>query len=69
MKPDKSECICAVCENAARMYDSSVMLCRMRGVVPAGWRCRKFSYDPVKRIPPKSIKAPCLDYVDIDTDD
>lgn len=69
MKKEIDERICAMCENAAHIYDTSVMLCRMRGIVPADWKCRKFSYDPVKRVPPGRIKAPKLDFVDIDSDD
>ena len=43
---------CAYCERGAALDDKSV-LCRKKGVVPAGESCRSFKYDPFKRVPPK----------------
>ena len=42
---------CIYCENAAYLQDKEYMLCSKHGVVSAGFCCRKFSYDPLKRIP------------------
>lgn len=42
---------CAYCEEAAPLYDCDHMLCSRKGVVDAGYVCRHFSYDPLKRIP------------------
>ena len=33
--------------------DDEQVLCIKKGVVPVEGKCRKFSYDPCKRIPPK----------------
>ena len=35
------------------MLDENRMLCAKRGVVSMYYECRKFRYDPCKRIPPK----------------
>ena len=29
------------------------MICLKKGVVPGGYSCRAFRYDPLKRVPPK----------------
>ncbi|MBE6714471.1 MAG: hypothetical protein E7575_04180 [Ruminococcaceae bacterium] len=65
MKIDKSECICAFCENAVPIFDSDTVLCEKNGIVSKGYSCRHFSYDPLKRTPPRVIKSPKLDYIDI----
>lgn len=41
---------CAYCEHAVPL-DSADMLCRRRGVVGAGYNCRRYRYDPTKRQP------------------
>ncbi|MBQ4641371.1 MAG: hypothetical protein IJB47_02015 [Oscillospiraceae bacterium] len=43
---------CAYCTRAAAM-DADNVLCAKRGVVSALSSCKKFRYDPYKRIPPK----------------
>ena len=42
---------CAYCENASALQNKDHMLCSKHGVVNAGYSCRHFSYDPLKRIP------------------
>lgn len=51
------EKICLYCEHAAETYDSELMSCDIRGIVKSGFACRKFLYDPLKRIPriPKKL--------------
>lgn len=44
---------CTYCEYGTVLNDEEI-LCIKRGVVPASKACRKFRYDPCKRIPPKS---------------
>lgn len=57
---------CVYCENASLLQDKDFVLCRRHGVVNAGHSCRRFSYDPLKRIPvprkrvDKDIKLPEL---------
>lgn len=47
---------CAYCKRGALLGDDRVM-CLKKGIVSAGDSCRKFRYDPLKRIPPKPLKA------------
>ena len=42
---------CEYCAHARRAADGRVMLCQKRGVVPLYHHCRRFVYDPLKRIP------------------
>ena len=41
---------CAYCQRCAPLDEESVM-CIKR--VPAGFHCRAFKYDPLKRVPPR----------------
>lgn len=43
---------CSYCQHGTAIENDQV-LCLKRGVVSATARCRKFRYDPCKRIPPK----------------
>lgn len=43
--------VCAYCENASALHNRDFMLCKKRGVVSSGYVCRRFSYDPLKRVP------------------
>ncbi len=65
MKTDKCERICAFCEKAAPLFDEDTSLCEINGIVPKGYTCKKFSYDPLKRIPPKAQEMPTLEFIDI----
>lgn len=67
MKIDKCERICAYCELASPLFDEDTILCQKFGVVAKNYSCKKFSYDPLKRVPPKAPKLPTLEYVDIDS--
>ena len=43
---------CQYCAFSAKMGDEQ-MLCPKRGIVSTDFQCRKFRYDPIKRIPSK----------------
>ena len=43
---------CSYCSRSARLDDETVM-CIKKGVVPTGYHCRGFQYDPLKRVPPR----------------
>ncbi len=43
---------CSYCTHGA-VLDEEQVLCAKRGLVSADKKCRKFSYDPCKRIPHK----------------
>ena len=53
---------CTYCAHGTCLNDTTV-LCTKRGVVDAERSCRKFTYDPCKRIPPKP-KAPDFEKYD-----
>lgn len=46
---------CAYCAKGSRINDEQVV-CVKRGVVPASDHCGAFSYDPLKRVPPRPAK-------------
>ena len=48
----KIEKTCAYCQHGTSI-DGEQVLCAKKGVVPPCGKCRKFIYDPCKRIPPK----------------
>lgn len=66
MKIDKSERICAFCELATPLCNNDTVLCRINGVVTRDHKCKRFVYDPLKRIPPKAQTLPELEYINID---
>ena len=41
---------CAYCAHAGKIDDEQV-ICQKAGIVPASHHCRKFRYDPLKRVP------------------
>ena len=43
---------CSYCQNSTKL-NSDTILCAKRGLMPADKPCRKFVYDPCKRVPPK----------------
>lgn len=50
---------CSTCLYSA-VFSKDQYLCTKRGVVENTFSCRKFRYDPCKRIPP-AVKAPEFD--------
>ena len=42
---------CEVCQHGRLSADGSVMLCPYKGAAPLYHFCRKFVYDPLKRMP------------------
>jgi len=47
---------CAYCKRCA-VLDEERVLCMKKGVMSAGGSCGRFRYDPLKRVPPKPIRA------------
>ena len=48
---------CTYCQFAGKM-DGEHMICQKYGVVPVEHHCRKFRYDPLKRVPARPQSAP-----------
>jgi len=44
---------CTYCKFGGKISDDQV-ICQKCGIVPASHQCRRFRYDPLKRIPPKA---------------
>lgn len=61
----KIERSCAYCIFGASIDDDQI-LCAKKGVRTITDQCRKFSYDPCKRIP---VKARALDFSKYDQED
>ncbi|MBQ8509152.1 MAG: hypothetical protein IJ493_04510 [Clostridia bacterium] len=63
-KNEENECekICAFCRFASEIAGAEEMLCERRGVVGREYRCRRFVYDPLKRVPrrPPALIVPDL---------
>lgn len=49
----KIEPSCSYCLHGARL-DEDTVLCAKKGVRAVWSKCRRFRYDPCKRIPPKA---------------
>ena len=47
---------CAYCKRGANLDEEQVM-CMKKGIVSAAGACRKFKYEPLKRVPIKPISA------------
>ena len=44
---------CLWCEHGRKSEYTDEIFCRKRGVTTAGDYCRKYKYDPLKRVPEK----------------
>lgn len=44
---------CVYCVHSTKLEFSNETICKKRGVMPAREYCRKYKYDPLKRIPEK----------------
>lgn len=56
---------CAYCEHGV-ILDEEQVLCNKRGPVSISGKCRKFLYDPCKRVP---LKPKALDFVKYNQED
>jgi hypothetical protein len=46
---------CVYCRHGTKIGDNEIS-CKPRGITQPSSYCRRFSYDPLKRIPPKPVK-------------
>lgn len=56
---------CSYCQHCTKINDDQV-LCVKHGIMAINAQCRKFSYDPCKRIP---SRAKALDFSKYDRED
>lgn len=47
---------CAYCKRGVALDEDQIM-CVKKGIVSPAGSCRKFKYDPLKRVPPKPMSA------------
>ena len=48
----KIDKFCTYCIHSAKI-DENTCLCVKKGIVRSAHHCRKFKYDPLKRVPPR----------------
>lgn len=46
---------CKYCEECFQKTDEAYVLCSKNGIVGADYACRKYRYDPIKRVPAKPV--------------
>ena len=56
---------CAYCTHAAR-FDEAACVCDRKGIVPSDSSCRRFRYDPLKRVPSRQKPADFSEYDEVD---
>lgn len=59
---------CAYCLHGTPAADPKMILCKNKGVVSPYYCCRKFSYDPLMRVPRRQV-LPDLDPKDFSLED
>ncbi len=66
-KESDFEKVCALCQYASPLCEREEVLCRKYGVVAPDHTCRRFVYDPLKRVPrrPQIIPADLPDLSDL----
>lgn len=63
------EKVCAYCEYSRDTNDKEYVICTKKGVVHVMGRCRKFIYDPMKRMPKRTPSTEGkLEYVDLNSE-
>ena len=61
----KIEKCCAYCAHSGKINDSAY-LCTKKGMVSSCHQCRRFQYDPLKRVPVKNDPTDFAKYDDVD---
>ncbi len=58
-------CVCEFCEHASIINDECNVLCESRGIVNKEYKCKRFVYDPLKRVPKALPPLPKLSEEDL----
>ena len=57
-KRDIPEKACAYCENGSELINNENVLCKYKGPVSGGYKCRRFVFDPLKMsLEPRKLKT------------
>ena len=57
---------CRYCRHSRESADGRMVLCPHRGVVAPYYSCRKYRYDPLRRIPARQAVLPEYDRADFE---
>ncbi|MBE6631069.1 MAG: hypothetical protein E7623_00045 [Ruminococcaceae bacterium] len=57
--------ICMFCEHCIPINDKENVLCSKKGIVNMEYSCKKFFYDPLKRVPRPQPPLPKLNKEDL----
>ena len=60
---------CRLCAHGRMSADGEVVLCLLKGVTDPGDRCRKFDYDPLRRVPFRQPSLPTYSSADFSLED
>ncbi len=50
--------VCAICSFGTELPDGSGILCKKTGIRKPDSSCKKFEYDPLKRVPRRAPEMP-----------
>ncbi|MGN0114668.1 MAG: hypothetical protein ACI396_05035 [Acutalibacteraceae bacterium] len=42
---------CEYCANGDKSEDGTLIFCERKGILPPDYKCKKFKYDPLMRVP------------------
>ena len=60
---------CEYCACGTRSVDGKMVLCTKRGIMEPQGKCRKFAYDPLKRVPRRAPVLPQFSQEDFSLED
>lgn len=49
---------CCYCEHSTPTRSEAHLECRLKGIVAPGESCRRFRYDPLRRVPTRQVVLP-----------
>jgi hypothetical protein len=49
---------CSYCKFGNKSKEGNKVLCEKQGLVDADFACKKWDYDPIKRVPKKQLNIP-----------
>lgn len=56
--PKKAYPACQNCRHGRKAMDGEKILCTHKGIVEPDFSCRKYRYDPLKRVPKRRLALP-----------
>ncbi|HEX2937348.1 MAG TPA: hypothetical protein VHO66_00315 [Ruminiclostridium sp.] len=63
---NKDDGSCAICAHGRAANDGIKILCQKKGIVDASFCCRRYKYDPLKRVPHHAPALPKFDKSDFE---